>query len=144
MVSWSARAFTSLGLSWLWPKLDLTEGHGALSLFHGYRESQISLESPWMIVSFGDRQTKDLFHGRSTARVRRFPRDVVRLARRKLDVLNAACRLLDLRAPPGNRLEALKGKLDGFHSIRVNDQWRVAFRWEGNHAHEVRLTDYHS
>jgi proteic killer suppression protein len=97
-----------------------------------------------MIASFGDRQTEDLFHGRPTARVRRFPQEITRLALRKLEVLNAAASVLDLRAPPGNRLEALKGDLDGFHSIRVNDQWRIVFRWEGGNAHAVSLLDYHS
>jgi len=60
-----------------------------------------------------------------------------------MDSLNAAASVLDLRAPPGNRLERLKGDLKGLHSIRVNDQWRLIFRWEGNDAHDVRLTDYH-
>lgn len=58
-------------------------------------------------------------------------------------MLNAARDLQDLQSPPGNRLELLKGDLKGFHSIRVNDQWRVVFRWKGGDAHEVRLTDYH-
>jgi len=75
-----------------------------------------------MIISFGDKATEDLYHGRSTARARRFPRDLVRVALRKLDMLNAAPELLDLR---------------------VNDQWRVVFRWSGRGAHDVRLTDYH-
>jgi len=96
-----------------------------------------------LIVSFGDRGTEDLYHGRPTARARRFPRDIVGLALAKLDMLNAASTMLDLRSPPGNRLEALKGDLAGFHSIRVNDQWRLLFRWENNGAHEVRLLDYH-
>lgn len=96
-----------------------------------------------MIISFGDKATEDLYHGRSTARVRRFPMDLVRVALRKLDMLNAAPELLDLRSPPGNRLEALDGQLRGFHGIRVNDQWRIVFRWSGRDAHDVRLTDYH-
>jgi toxin HigB-1 len=58
-------------------------------------------------------------------------------------MLNAAERVNDLREPPGNHLEALKGNLEGFYSIRVNDQWRVIFRWQDNNAHEVSLTDYH-
>jgi proteic killer suppression protein len=58
-------------------------------------------------------------------------------------VLNGAASLLDLRAPPGNRLEALSGNLRGHFSIRVNDQWRIVFRWAGSDAHDVRLTDYH-
>jgi proteic killer suppression protein len=96
-----------------------------------------------MIASLGDRATEDLYHGRMTARARRFPRDVVDAALVKLDSLNGATSMLDLRAPPGNRLEALKGELKGWHSIRVNDQWRLIFRWQGNDAHKVRLTDYH-
>ena len=96
-----------------------------------------------MIVSFGDRATEDLYHNWPTSRARRFPVEVRDVALVKLDILNAAAALLDLRSPPGNRLEALKGGLKGYHSIRVNDQWRLVFRWEGNNAHDVRLTDYH-
>jgi toxin HigB-1 len=96
-----------------------------------------------MIVSFGERATEDLYHNRPTSRARRFPQDTVDLALVKLDVLNAACAVLDLRSPPGNRLEALKGDLRGFHSIRVNDRWRLVFRWESNNAYDVRLVDYH-
>ena len=94
------------------------------------------------IRSFGDPATEDLYHGRSTSRVRRFPGDLIPVALRKLDVLNAAHRLDDLLAPPGNRLEALKGDLKGFHSIRVGKQWRLIFRWQDG-AHEVSLVDYH-
>ena len=96
-----------------------------------------------MIVSFGDKATEDLYHGRATARGRRFPPDVVGTALRKLDIINAARDLKDLQAPPGNRLEALKGDLKSFHSIRVNEQWRVVFPWQGVDAHDVRLTDCH-
>jgi proteic killer suppression protein len=60
-----------------------------------------------------------------------------------MDLLNGAAALLDLRSPPGNRLEALKGDLKGLHSIRVNDQWRLVFRWDGRDAHKVRLMDFH-
>jgi proteic killer suppression protein len=97
------------------------------------------------IRTFRDAATADLYHGRNTSRVRRFPPDIMRTALRKLDVLNAAHRWDDLRSPPANRLEALRGELAGFHSIRVNDQWRqwrIVFRWE-NGAHDVSLTDYH-
>ncbi len=96
-----------------------------------------------MIVSFGDRATDDLYHGRPTSRARRFPNDIVGLTLVKLDMLNGAASVLDLTSPPGNRLEALKGDLKGFYSVRVNDQWRIVFRWENNSAHDVRLMDYH-
>jgi toxin HigB-1 len=96
-----------------------------------------------MIASFGDRATEDLYHGRPTARARRFPADVVETALVKLDSLNGAASMLDLRSPPGNRLEALKGECKDMHSIRVNDQWRLVFRWQGSDAYDVRLTDYH-
>jgi proteic killer suppression protein len=96
-----------------------------------------------MIVSFGDRATEDLYHNRPTNRTRRFPPDMVAVALVKMDLLNGAAAMLDLRSPPGNRLEALKGDLKGYHSIRVNEQWRLVFRWESNNAHEVRLMDYH-
>ena len=96
-----------------------------------------------MIVSFGDGVTEDLYHGRSTSRAQRFPHEVVAVAQTKMDLLNGAAALLDLRSPPGNRLEALKGDLKGLHSIRVNDQWRLVFRWDGRDAHKVRLMDYH-
>jgi len=96
-----------------------------------------------VIVSFSDRATEDLYHARPTSRVQRFPPNVRKIALRKLDVLNAAHRLLDLQSPPGNRLEALKADLTGFHSIRVNDQWRLIFRWQDNNATEVALVDYH-
>lgn len=96
-----------------------------------------------MIATFGDKVTEAIFHGEPTSLVRRFPADVLRVAVRKLDLVNAARVLSELNTPPGNRLEALNGDLDGFHSIRVNDQWRLVFRWEGTDAYQVRLTDYH-
>ncbi len=95
-----------------------------------------------MIVSFGDGATEDLYHGRSTRRAQRLPRDVASAALVKMDLLNGAAAILDLRSPPGNRLEVLKGDLKGMHSIRVNDQWRLVFRWQGNDAHQARLVDY--
>ena len=97
-----------------------------------------------MIASFGDAATADLYHGRRTAKVRRYPSTVVQAATRKLDLLNAAHALLDLRSPPGNRLEALKGDWKGFHSIRVNQQWRIVFRWIDNQALDVQVIDYHT
>ena len=96
-----------------------------------------------MIVSFGDRGTEALFHGTPARMLKRFPADVVARASSKLDYLNGACGLTDLEVPPGNHLEALKSNLKGFHSIRVNDQWRIVFRWQGSDAHELRLADYH-
>lgn len=77
------------------------------------------------------------------ANKRRFPHDMVDLALVKLDMLNGASVVLDLSSPPGNRLKTLKGELKGFYAIRVNDQWRIVFRWERNNAHDVRLMDYH-
>ena len=96
-----------------------------------------------MIASFGDAATEELFHGRTTARVRRLPADMVKAAVRKLDMVDAAHVLEDLRSPPGNRLEALKGDLAGLHSIRINQQWRIVFRWKDGAAHEVKIVDYH-
>jgi proteic killer suppression protein len=96
-----------------------------------------------LIVSFGDPATEDLYHNRPTSRARRFPPDIVNAALVKLDMLDAAGAVVDLVAPPGNRLEALRGDRAGFYSIRVNEQWRLVFRWERGNAREVRLTDYH-
>jgi proteic killer suppression protein len=96
-----------------------------------------------MIASFGDEGRVDLYHGRHTNRVRRFPHDIQQRALRKLDMLNAAHALLDLRSPPGNRLESLSGNWADFHSIRVNEQWRIVFRWDDCHVHDVQLIDYH-
>lgn len=96
-----------------------------------------------MIVSFGNAGTEDLFHGRKSKAARRFPANVRPAVLRKLDMLNAAHVLEDLRTPPGNRLEALKGDLKGKHSIRVNDQWRLVFRWVEGGAAEVAVRDYH-
>jgi toxin HigB-1 len=92
-----------------------------------------------VIRSFGDRQTRELFADNF---VRQF-QDVARRAKRKLEALNAASRLEDLNLPPSNRLEKLKGSLEGFHSIRVNDQRRVIFKWHDGDAHDVRIVDYH-
>ena len=96
-----------------------------------------------MIGSFSDPATEDLFHGRTSSRIRRLPQDILAITLDKLDVLNAAHAFGDLRSPPGNRLEALRGDMRGFHSIRVNEQWRIVFRWSEGVAHEVRLADCH-
>jgi proteic killer suppression protein len=94
-----------------------------------------------VIESFGDKGTEAIFHGEPVRLIRRYPPNVVTAVLQKLDVINAARSLQDLLAPPGNRLEALKGTMKGLHSIRVNDQWRLVFRWDGTNAHEVRLAD---
>ena len=96
-----------------------------------------------MIRSFRDETTADLFRERNTRASRRIPRDLWRTIQRKLKLLDAAAQLDDLRAPPGNRLEALKGDQAGRHSIRVNDQYRITFAWENDHADEVSVEDYH-
>ena len=96
-----------------------------------------------MIASFADRATEALFHGETGKTIRKIPSDIRSIAFRKLDLLNAAHELQDLRVPPGNRLEALKGGLRGKHSIRINDQWRIVFRWKDGDAHEVEIDDYH-
>jgi proteic killer suppression protein len=93
-----------------------------------------------MIKSFRDRETEMVC---VTGRSRKFPAAVCRVGARKLDYLNAAVSLADLKAPPGNRLEALKGKYRGKHSIRINDQYRIVFRFVDADAHDVEITDYH-
>lgn len=93
-----------------------------------------------MIRSFADRQTADLWR---TGSARRLPGDVLRVALRKLLQIDAAVRLDELATPPGNRLEALRGTLAGRHSVRINDQWRIVFRWEDGHANQVAICDYH-
>jgi proteic killer suppression protein len=97
-----------------------------------------------MIQSFADQTTADLFVERPSRFARRIPSSLWSVVQRKLKWLDVAQSLLDLASPPGNRLEALKGDQHGRYSIRVNDQYRLAFRWEGNHAYEVRCEDYHS
>jgi toxin HigB-1 len=96
-----------------------------------------------VIRSFGDDTTADLFHGRNSKAARRIPRDIWPVVARKLDRVNAAADLSFLADPPANRLEALKGDQKGRHSIRVNDQYRVTFRFEAGDAFEVRVEDYH-
>jgi proteic killer suppression protein len=92
-----------------------------------------------VIRSFGDKRTEALFRDEP---VRQF-QGIARPAKRKLEAVNAARRLDDLTKPPSNRLEKLKGNLDGFYSIRVNDQWRVIFSWIDGEPHNVQILDYH-
>ncbi|MDP1808218.1 MAG: type II toxin-antitoxin system RelE/ParE family toxin [Actinomycetota bacterium] len=96
-----------------------------------------------MITSFGDKATENLYHGLTSKETRKYPNDLIKIAVRKLDMLNGTQDLKDIRSPPGNQLEALKGNLKGFFSIRVNSQWRIIFKWESKQAKEVKLTDYH-
>ena len=96
-----------------------------------------------MIISFGDKATEYLYHGKSSKGTRNYSKDILKSAVRKLDMINGAQDLLDLRSPPGNQLEALRGNLKGFHGIRINDQWRIIIKWKAGQASEVTITDYH-
>ena len=93
-----------------------------------------------MILSFVDKNTESVFLRRY---VRRFHVNLQRQAKVKLDQINAATEINQLRIPPSNHLEALKGDLREFYSIRINQQWRVVFRWKDGHAEEVKIIDYH-
>ena len=93
-----------------------------------------------MIRAFADRETERIWAGE---RSRRLPPDIQDTALRKLRLISAARRLDDLRIPPGNRLEALKGDRSGQRSIRINDQWRICFTWKEDGAHDVEIVDYH-
>lgn len=96
-----------------------------------------------MIRSFGNRLAEYLFEDQQTREVRSLGSALRRAARRKLLYLHDASVLHDLRVPPGNRLEALKGDRAGSYSIRINDQWRVVFRWNDGDAYDVQVVDYH-
>ena len=93
-----------------------------------------------MIKSFRDRDTERLFERKP---VKRLGAEIQRVALRKLRMLDAATILDDLRLPPGNRVERLKGAREGQHSIRINKQWRICFRWRSGNAHDVEIVDYH-
>ena len=93
-----------------------------------------------MIKTFADKRTKDLYE---TGKARRFPADVAKRAARKLEYVDLATTLEDLRTPPGNRLHALEGDRKGQHSISINDQWRICFRLEDGDAYDVEVCDYH-
>lgn len=97
-----------------------------------------------MILSFRTEATEDIFNGTASKAARKLcPQDVWKRAAAKLDRLNIAVRLDDLREPPGNRLHALHGDREGQHALRINDQYRVCFRWTGEGAEDVEITDYH-
>jgi proteic killer suppression protein len=93
-----------------------------------------------MITGFKDRETEKIWEGNFS---RKLPRDIQAVARRKLRMLNNAHSLDDLRIPPANRLEALRGNRRGQHSIRINDQWRICFVWVDGNANKVEIVDYH-
>lgn len=93
-----------------------------------------------MIKNFSDKESDKIFHGK---RSKRFSQEIQRIAQRKLLMIDAAVNLTDLKIPPGNRLEKLKGKRVGQHSIRINEQWRVCFLWKSGNAFDVEIVDYH-
>lgn len=93
-----------------------------------------------MIISFGNTETEQVWLGN---RVKKLPTEIQNIGRRKLRMLNNSVDLADLRIPPANRLEKLSGKWKDFYSIRINDQWRIIFRWNSGNASEVEIIDYH-
>jgi len=93
-----------------------------------------------MILSFGSKDTEKIWNGE---KIKRIPLEIQQVGRRKLRMLNNSQNIDDLTIPPSNRLEKLSGNLKGFHSIRINDQWRIIFKWENKHALEVEIIDYH-
>ena len=93
-----------------------------------------------MIISFGNSETEKIWNGE---REKKLPIEIQHIARRKLRMLNNSVVISDLRIPPANRLEKLSGKLKDFYSIRINDQWRIIFKWNAGNAFEVEIIDYH-
>lgn len=93
-----------------------------------------------MVINFKCEETEKIWDGIFSLAL---PHDIQQTARRKLRMLANAKKLMDLMLPPNNRLEALKGRRAGEHSIRINDQWRICFKWINNHAHDVKIEDYH-
>jgi len=93
-----------------------------------------------MIISFGNSETEKVWNG---LRVKRLPVEIQNIGRRKLRMLNNSVDIADLRIPPSNRLEKLSGKAKEFYSIRINDQWRIVFKWNAGNASEVEIIDYH-
>ena len=93
-----------------------------------------------MITSFGSKETEKIWNGE---RVKNLPQEIQQIGRRKLRMLNNSQSIADLKIPPSNRLEKLSGNLRNFYSIRINDQWRIIFTWESNHAVDVKIVDYH-
>jgi len=93
-----------------------------------------------MIKTFRDKETEKVFNRQISSKL---PQDIQRVARKRLVILDAAVELNDLRTPPGNRLEALKGNRKGQHSVRINAQWRICFKWRDGDAYDAEITDYH-
>ena len=93
-----------------------------------------------MIISFGDKNTESIWNG---IRVKNLPIEIQSIGRRKLRMLNNSQTINDLRIPPSNRLEKLSGKLSGFYSIRINNQWRIIFKWNEGQCEDVKIIDYH-
>jgi len=93
-----------------------------------------------MIISFGSKETEKIWNG---DRVKNLPHDIQQIGRRKLRMLNNSQNLFDLKIPPSNKLEKLFGKMSNFYSIRINDQWRILFKWEDGNASEATIIDYH-
>lgn len=96
-----------------------------------------------MIISFANKLAEDLFEDKNSKEVRSFPNELHRAARRKILYLHEAAELVDLKVPPGNKLDALKGDRAGLHSIRINNQWRLVFKWNNGNAEDVSVEDYH-
>jgi proteic killer suppression protein len=93
-----------------------------------------------MVKSFGNKETEKIWNG---IRSKKLPNEIQDVARRKLRMINNAQDVNDLRIPPANRLEKLKGELKEYYSIRINNQWRITFQWINNDAYEIRIVDYH-
>ena len=93
-----------------------------------------------MIVSFGDSQTEQVWLGNQ---VKNLPIEIQKIGRRKLRMINSSVNIADLRIPPANALEKLSGKLKDYYSIRINDQWRIIFKWNSGNAIDVKIIDYH-
>ena len=93
-----------------------------------------------MIKTFGSKETGKIWEGKRSTKL---PIEIQQIGRRKLRMLNNSVSLVDLRIPPSNRLEKLKGEQKDYHSIRINDQWRIIFKWDNGHSFEVEIIDYH-
>lgn len=107
---------------------------------NNYLSLTLVMRQDAMIISFGSKETEKIFNGE---RVKKIPVEIQKIGRRKLRMLNNSQNLMDLKIPPSNRLEKLTGKLKEYHSVRINDQWRITFIWKNNNSHQVTILDYH-